>query len=108
MIFRPSNCSIRQFFLNRPSEIANRQSDSSPLWRPATVVGNRRNIADRPHLESGGAQSTDGRFASRPRTGHAYVHAAHAMIARLVGGVHRCLLCRERSAFARSAEAERT
>src|SRR6185437_16884053 len=49
----------------------------------------------------------DCRLPSRSGTAHADIDRAHAVIARLVGGVHRSLLRSERSSFSGTAKAER-
>ena len=69
---------------------------------------NRRDVLNRADIEAGGGQSTHRRLASRTRTAHPHVHTAHAVIARLVGGVGGSLLRRKRRTLARSAEAQRT
>src|SRR5260370_5369052 len=90
------------------SSFLNRKSGAASFWRPASVVRDGRDVADRGTIESCSSQSADGRFARRAGAAHAHVNAAHAVVARQVGGIDRCLLSRKRSAFARSAEAERT
>src|SRR5690348_10262501 len=80
---------------------------SSPLRRPASVVRNRRNVADHAHFDSSGCKSADRRFTPRSRTADANIDGAHAMIARLIGRIHRRLLRGERSPFSGTAEAER-
>src|SRR5262249_27777632 len=77
------------------------------LRRPASIVRNGSDIADRLHFQTGSSQGANGGLASRARTADPHFQGTHAMIARLVGGVHGCLLRRKGSAFARTAEAER-
>src|SRR5205085_197968 len=77
------------------------------LWRTAAIVRNGRVVLDGPHLNSGGGQGPNGGFTARAGTADPHFHAAHSVIARHVGGVHRGLLGGERSSLTRSAEAER-
>src|ERR1700722_5197488 len=82
--------------------------DSPPLRRPATVVRHRRHIADGAYFNPRRCQSANGRLAARTRTGDPHIHRAQPVIASHAGSVRRCLLRRERRAFARTAESQRT
>src|SRR6185312_16565087 len=81
--------------------------NASPLRRTASVVRNGRYVADHAHFDSSGCQGADRRFASRSGSAYADVHRAHAVIARLIGCVHGCLLRGERGPFSGTAEAKR-
>src|SRR5215831_1321924 len=89
-------------------ETRNLKLDSTSLRRPASVVRNRRHVADRPHFDSGGSQRTHRRLATRSRSAHSHVHAADTMIASHIRGVRRGLLRGKGSALTRSAEPERS
>ena len=65
---------------------------------------NRRYVANHTHFQTRSCERSDRRLSSRSGTTHANVHGSHAMIARLVGGVHRRLLGRKRSPFSRTAK----
>src|SRR3954470_3558555 len=77
-----------------------------PLGRPAAVVRNRRDVADRFHFEADSLQRTDCRLAAGTRTLDADVERAHADGLRGVAGVQRRLRRRERRALARALEAD--
>src|SRR5579864_7626945 len=81
--------------------------DSPPLRRTASVVRNRRHIANRSYFNSRSSQRTHGGLTSRPRAADANIHAPHPVISRHVGGIRRRLLSGEGRAFARSPESER-
>src|SRR5271165_2184135 len=78
------------------------------LGRTAAIVWNRRDVADGPHVETGGGECAHCRFAPRSRAADPHIHAAHAVIACLIGGVRGGLLRREWRALPRSAEAQRS
>src|SRR5205823_3320264 len=82
-------------------------SDAPPLRRTASIVRDRRYVADHTHFQSGCRKGTNCRLSSRSGTTHANIHGSHAVIPRLIGGVHSGLLRRERSSFSGTAEAER-
>ena len=68
---------------------------------------NRRSVLNVSNFDSCGSQRTNRRFASRARTAHPHLNAAHTMIARHIGGVLRGLLGGKWRPLTRSAEAER-
>src|ERR1700686_1092490 len=82
--------------------------DSSPLRRTASVVRNRRHVANRTYFNSRRSQRTHRRLATRPGTADADIHAAHPVIPRHVRGIRRGLLGGKGRALARSPEAERS
>src|SRR5215467_231349 len=100
--------SVRSGNTRSKLETRNLKLDSAPLRRPASVVRNRRHVADRTHFDSSGGQCAHGRLASRTRTADANIDAAHTMIPRHICGVRRGLLRGKRSALTRSAEPERS
>src|SRR5688500_9074303 len=79
---------------------------SSPLGRLASVVRDRRDVADRLHFDAHGLQRTNGRLAPRTRSLDLHVDAAQAIRLRRVAGVDRRLRRRERRALARALEAD--
>src|SRR6188768_3590215 len=83
-------------------------SNSASFWRPASVVRNRRGVANRPDLNAGGLQGTNCGVASRPRALYIHFKRPHAHFTRAIGCRDSGLLRCERSSFARSFEAERT
>src|ERR1700736_3893388 len=83
-------------------------SDSAALRRTATVVRNRRDVADGADFKSRRSQRTHRRFTARARPSHAHVDRAQTVVARLVGCIDGRLLRGERCALTRPAEAERT
>ncbi len=68
---------------------------------------NRRGVFNIADFDASRSQSANCRLASRARAADSHFNAAHAVIARHVGGVRRGLLRGKRRAFTRSAEAER-
>src|ERR1035437_2907925 len=83
-------------------------SDSPALRRTASVVWNRRHVANRAYFDARCRQRTHGGFAARSRTADPHIHAAHPVIPRHVRGIRRGLLGGKRRALARSPEAERS
>src|SRR5690349_24975788 len=81
---------------------------ASALWRTASVVRNRRYIANHANFEPCRRQRSDCRLTPRSGTAYAHIDRSHAVVPRLVGSVHRRLLRGERGSFAGTAEAERT
>src|SRR3954453_16837932 len=73
--------------------------DPALLRRTAAVMRHRRDVLDGAHIEARGGQSAHRRLASRARPAHLHVHAAHAVIARLIGGVRGRLLRGKRRAL---------
>src|SRR5262252_10393718 len=67
----------------------------------------RRDVFNRLPFHPGCSQGANRRLASRTRSVHTHLQGADAVIARLVGGVHRGLLSSERRSLARSAEPQR-
>src|SRR2546427_10616875 len=90
------------------------RSFKSPLYpaalgRTATVVWNRRDVADQPDVQARGSQRADSGLASRARAFHAYFHALHAvLVARGACGSQRSLLRGVGCALPRPLEADRT
>src|SRR5215831_4427417 len=56
-----------------------------PLRRPAPVVRNRRHVADRGDLETGGLQRADGRLAPSSGASHEHLDLLQAVLHRLAG-----------------------
>src|SRR6185295_1793383 len=83
-------------------------SHPSAFWRPASVMWNRRRIADRANLDAGSLQRPYCRVAPRPRALDIHFKRPHPDFARAIGRRHRSLLGRERGSLARSFEAQRT
>src|SRR5262249_25142905 len=77
---------------------------TSPFGRAAAVVWNRRDVADRFHLEPDRLQRADRRLAARPGPFDADVERAHADRLRGVAGVERRLRRGERRPLARPLE----
>src|SRR5262245_3728207 len=75
-----------------------------PLGRPAPVVGNRRHVADRGDLETGGLQRADRRLAPRPGASHEHLDLLQAVLHRLAGGQLGSRLGGEGRALARALE----
>ena len=80
---------------------------AAALGRTAAVVRNRGDVADRPHLDTGGSQRTHSRLTARTRTADPHIDRAQTMVARLIGGVDGRLLRGKRGALTRPAKAER-
>jgi len=70
-------------------------------------VRNRRDVANGADFDPGRSKCADRRLAARSRTGDTNIDRAQTVIAGHAGGVLCCLLCRERRALARTAEAKR-
>src|SRR5688500_17542552 len=64
-------------------------SDSPPLRRPATVVGNRGHVLDRLDLKPRGGKRLDRRLTAAARALHTHVHAANTEGQRLARGLLR-------------------
>src|SRR5882762_8333038 len=82
-------------------------SNAAALWRTAAVVRNRRDVADGADFEAGSRKCADSRLTARSGTAYADIDRTKAVIARLVCGIDRRLLCGKRSTFTRPTEAER-
>src|SRR5579872_321515 len=80
---RPRSCGGRCWIwsINRMSLYA------PPLARPATVMRDRRHIADRRNGEAGGLQRAQRRLASRTGARDLHLECAHAVFLRLLSGV---------------------
>src|SRR5262245_28742459 len=78
--------------------------DTATLRRPAAVVRNRRDVANRFHFQADGLQGANRRFAAGAGALDANVERAHADGLRRVAGVERRLRRRERRALARALE----
>src|SRR5690349_13791631 len=81
------------------------RSDAAALRRTAAVVGLRRHVLDRAHLEAGGLQRADRRLAARARTLDEDVDLAHAVLLRTTRGGLGGELRGERGRLARALEA---
>src|SRR5271155_2522660 len=92
----------------RSEPIACTESNAAALWRTATVVRHRRNVADAAHLDAGGGESADRRLAARARTGDAHIDRADTVIAGCVGCTNGGLLRSKRGSLAGAAETKRT
>src|SRR3954462_6894323 len=79
---------------------------SSLRW-PASIVRNRRHVANHAHFNSCRCESSNRGLASRPGTTYPDVHRAHPVIARLIGRVHCRLLGGKRSSLSGTAETKR-
>src|SRR5436853_4869606 len=84
------------------------KSNAPALRRTAAVMGNWRHVLNGPDFNARGGQRADGRLAAGAGAVHPHFQRPHAMFAGLVGSIHGCLLGGKGSAFARSAEAQRT
>src|SRR3954470_16233696 len=62
------------------------RSDSAPLGRAAAVVGDRRDVSDRGHLEARGLEGPDRLLATGAGTLDVDLDLAHAVLHRLAGG----------------------
>src|SRR5258708_1105034 len=83
------------------------KSNSAALRRTATVVRNRRDIANHHDVQSGGSQRAHRGLAARARTLHFHFHALHpVLVARDACGSQRGLLCGVRRALARAFETD--
>src|SRR5258705_9517 len=78
--------------------------NTAPLRGAASVVRNRRDVADRLHVEADGLQRADCRLAPRAGALHADLEAAHAERLRRVPRGDGRLGGRERRPLARSLE----
>src|SRR5207302_6956181 len=81
---------------------------STTLGRTAAIVRHGRHVLDGANFDPSSGQGADSGLASGAGARDANFHRAQPMLARQVGGAHGGLLSGEGSAFARSAEAERT
>src|SRR5262245_57510224 len=79
----------------------------APLGRPATVVRDRGDVADRLDLDAGRLQRADRGLAPAARALDAHVAGAQARLLGGVGAGGRGLLRREGRPLARALEAER-
>src|SRR5256714_7573218 len=94
---------------NRQKAIANRQRlNSAPLRRPATVVRNRRRVANRRHPNTRVIDCANRGFTATAWTLHAHFSLLHAGFRCFLGRFVRGLLRREWSALARSTKSART
>src|SRR4051794_34666588 len=78
---------------NQPAVINNRDLDAAALRRTAAVVRDRRDVANRLHLDANRLQGADGGLTARAGPGHANLHGAqpHRLggVARVDGGLRR-------------------
>jgi len=79
-------------------------SNPPTLARTATIVRDRRHVADRCDGEARGLQCAKRRFAARTGTRDLNLQRAHAVFLRLLGDVFRGDLSRIRGRFARPLE----
>src|SRR5688500_6841915 len=77
------------------------RSDPTPLRRPATIVRNSGDVADRLHLDADRLERADRGFAAGPWPLHPHLDAAHPDPLRSIAGVDGGLGRRERRALAR-------
>src|SRR5690348_7233490 len=82
-------------------------SDTPTLARTATIVRDRRHVADRCDGEARSLQRTKRRFTARTRACNFDLQRAHAMFLRLLGDVFRSNLCRVGGRLTRTLEAHR-
>src|SRR3982075_1501430 len=85
-----------------------RKSNPPALARTATIVRDRRHVADRCDGEARGLQRTERRFAARTGTGNFNLKRAHAVLLRLLGDVFRRDLRGIGGRFARPLETHRS
>src|SRR6266566_8492499 len=81
LFFRPRN--NLPAFLSASAETlqaTSLRSDSAALRRTATVMRNRRDVADRTHFDSRGSQRADSRLTARTWAADSNVNAANTMI----------------------------
>src|SRR4051794_25574042 len=71
----------------RPGRPRSKKSNPPALARTATIVRNRRHVADRSDGEARSLQRTKRRFAAGTRSGHFNLQRAHAVFLRLLGDV---------------------
>src|SRR5262249_30722325 len=83
------------------------RSDPAALARPATVVWDRRHVADRRDHETGRLERAQRRLATRAGSRDLDLERAHAVLLRLLGDVLAGDLRRVRGRLARSLEAHR-
>src|SRR5215475_5373169 len=83
-------------------------SDAPPLARTATIVRDRRHVADRGDGEARGLQRAERRLAARTGTGDFDFQRAHAVFLRLLGHILRRDLRGIRGRFARPLEPHRS
>ena len=83
------------------------KSNTPSFRRSATVVRNRRNIADCHHSDSRVMDRSDCRFATATGTFDANFALRHSGFQRFAGGFRSGLLRGKRSAFARASESAR-
>src|SRR5438105_4947680 len=81
-------------------------SDAATLRRPATVVRDRRDVADRLHLDTDRLQRADRRLAAGTRPLDLHLDAPQAVRLRGVARVDCRLGRRERRSLARPLEAD--
>src|SRR5207247_6768688 len=79
---------------------------ASPLRRPASLVRDRRHVADRLHFQTARLPRTDGRLAAGAGALHAHVERSHPHRLGRVAGIERGLRRGERRPLARSLEAD--
>ena len=67
-------------------------------------MGNGRNIFNQMNLQSSGLKGSQGRFSSGSGAFDVHIDGPHAMLHGLLGGIVRCHLRREGSAFSGALE----
>src|SRR5687768_7551652 len=81
-------------------------SNSATLRGTAAVVGNRRDVADRLHLDANRLQRADRRLAAGPRSLHAHLYGPQPIRLGRIAGIHRGLRRGEWRSLARALEAD--
>src|SRR5437870_3384837 len=66
--------------------VVSHASDSPPLRRAAAVMGDRRHVGDRAHLQARRLQGADRRLAARARPADEHLDRAHAVLEGPLGG----------------------
>gem|GEM_PF-2431446 len=78
--------------------------DPALLARTATVVRDRRNIADRRDHKAGSLKGAQRRFTARARSANLDFEGAHAVFLSLLGAIFGSDLCGERGRLTRTLE----
>src|SRR6476620_2099180 len=92
------------FLIQNPKSKTQITSDASPLRRTATVVRDRRRVADRCHTDSGLADCSDGGFAAAARTFNPNFNLTHPCFGCLAGSFTGRLLGSEGRALSRTSK----
>src|SRR5260370_16737943 len=103
----PSSRTVKlSFVVGRWSLVVSQLPTLTPssLRRTASVVRDRRHVANGSHFNAGGRERPHRGLAAGSRATDTNIHAAHTVIARQAGRIRRRLLRRERHAFTQSAQ----